>query len=70
LWNINGADAFHSFFTGLLFFEKLSLPCNVSAVAFLQDIFPQSRLGFPGNDLAADRCLDGDFELVAGNCFF
>ena len=56
----------HAFLPLPLFFEKLSLPGNVSAVAFRRYVFAESRDRRSGNNFPADCSLNCDFEHLPG----
>src|SRR5688572_31647022 len=49
----------------LLLLEELALPADVAAVALGRHVLAEGVDGGAGDDLAADRALDGDLELLA-----
>ena len=64
------ADLAHTFFTFLLFFQKLSLTGDITAIAFGQYILAHCLDRLSGNYLAADGCLNRDFKQVARDFIF
>ena len=60
--DFDAADLFHPFFAGFLFFQQFALAGNVAAVAFGEYVFAQGFHGGAGDDLVANRRLDGDFK--------
>ncbi len=62
-------DVLHALLALLLLFEEFAFAAHVAAVALCQDVLAEGFDGFSRDDLAADRGLDGDFELVAGDLF-
>src|SRR6185437_10311692 len=69
LRNVDAADALHAFFAFLLLFEQLALAGDVAAIAFGQYVLTDRMDGFAGDDLGADRGLNGDLEHLAGDQF-
>src|SRR5512141_859284 len=67
LGNLDGADLLHPLLPFLLLLQELQLPRDVAAVAFRDDVLPDRLHRLPGDDLAADRRLDGHFEHLAGD---
>src|SRR6478752_4886258 len=59
LRNLHGADLLHALLALLLLLEELALPRDVAAVALGQDVLPERGDGLAGDDLVADRRLDG-----------
>src|SRR6266540_5009566 len=57
----------HLLLAFLLFLEKLALAADVAAVALRRYVLAEGVDGGAGDDLAADRALDGDLELLARN---
>jgi hypothetical protein len=70
LGHFHVADLAHTFLSFFLFFEEFPLPCDVAAVTFGGDVFPDGLNGFAGDDLGANGRLYGDIELLARNQFF
>ncbi len=68
--DFDAADAFHFLFAFGLFFEEFALAGDVAAVAFGENVFAHGADGFAGDDFAADGCLDGNFEELAGDEVF
>ena len=50
-----------------MLFQELPLAGDVAAVTFGEYVLAQGVYRFPGDDLAADSALDGDFELLPGD---
>src|SRR5581483_2978680 len=70
LGDIDAADALHALLAFFLFLEEFALAGDVAAVAFGQNVFAHGRYGFAGDDLGADRCLDGHFKHLPRDEFF
>lgn len=60
----------HSSLALLLLLQQLLLARDIAAIAFRRHVLAHGGDGFAGDDFAADRCLDGDFEQVAGDQVF
>ena len=60
--DFDAADLFHPFFARFLFFQQFAFARDVAAVAFGQHVFAQGFHGGAGDDLVANRRLDGDFK--------
>ncbi len=69
LGDVDAADALHALFAFLLLFEELALAGDVAAVALGEDVFADGADGLAGDDAAADRGLNGNFEHLARNQF-
>ena len=52
----------HSLLTFLLFFKKLLLTGNITAVTFRKYVFANSFYGFTSDNLASDGCLNWNLE--------
>ena len=63
----HGANLFHPFLPGLLFFKKFTFTRNITAIAFGKNVLSQGTDVLTGNDLASDCGLDGDFKKLPGN---
>src|ERR1700710_1317320 len=64
LRDIHLAELPHLLLAFLLLLQKFALSCDVAAVAFGGDVLAQRADGFAGDDLAAYRRLDRDYEHV------
>src|ERR1700689_1621071 len=69
LGNVHAANALHALLAFLLFFEKLALARDVSAVAFRAHVLANRADRFARDHAAADGGLDGHFEHLARNQF-
>src|SRR5215468_8325729 len=58
LRDVDLSDAFHPFFSFLLFLQQLSLARNIAAVAFRGYIFSQCRNALTRNNFPANSGLD------------
>src|ERR1700738_3504803 len=67
LRDLDRADPLHPLLALLLLLEQLSLARDVTPVALGKNILAERRDRLPGDDLAADRRLDGNFEHLAGD---
>ena len=65
--NRDGAKGTHPLLAFLLLFQQLLLTGDVAAVALGENVLAQRLDGLPGDDLAADGGLNGDFKLGAGD---
>ena len=63
----DAAELAHLLFALLLLLEQLFLSRDVAAVALGENVLAQRLDGLPGDDLAADGGLDGNFKLGAGD---
>ena len=68
--DVDFAEGFHLRFSFLLFFKEFALSGNITTVTFRGDVFPHGGDGFTSDDVAADRCLDGDDEHLRRDDFF
>ena len=66
LRHLHIADLLHAFLAALLLLKQLALTAHVTAIALGCDILTYLLHRLTGNDLGADRCLDGDIELLTG----
>ena len=64
LRDVDFADLLHPLLTFFLLFPQFSFTGDVAAVAFCSDVLGDGADGFACDDFTADRCLDGDFELL------
>src|SRR5579883_1355584 len=67
LRNIHAPHALHPLLAFLLFFEQLPFARNIAAVALGENVFPQRRNRFPGDDLRSDRRLQRNLEHLPRN---
>jgi len=67
LGNFHRTHLAHSFFTFLLFLQKLLLSCDITTVTLGQDVLADCLDRLPGNDLAADGRLDWNLKEMSGN---
>ena len=66
LRHLHVANLLHAFLTAFLLLQQLTLTAHVTAIALRCHVLTHLLHGFSGDDLAADGCLDGDVELLAG----
>lgn len=64
------AHLFHPLFTRLLFFKLLIFSGHIPTVKASGQFFAECGNGFPGDDFTADRRLNRNGELRAGNDLF
>lgn len=67
LGKLDVADHLHALFAFLLFFKQFSFSGNVAAVAFGKNVLSDRVYRFARDDLASDRALNGNLELLAGD---
>src|SRR5215813_1085765 len=67
LWDLDAAHLLHALLALFLLLEELALARDVAAVALRGDVFAEGADGLAGDDLAADRGLDGDLVLLLGD---
>src|SRR3954465_9107681 len=65
LGNLDTADLLHALLAFLLTLEQLSLARDVAAVALRRDVLAVGLDRLAGDDVRADRRLDGDVVLLA-----
>src|SRR5882672_5236194 len=65
LRDLHRSHHLHLLLAFLLLLEELALAAYVAAVALGRHVLAEGVDGGPGDDLAADRALDGDLELLA-----
>ena len=70
LRDIDGCYFFHPCLTPFLLFEQFAFSADIAAVAFGGDVFADRLDRFSGDDLAADRGLEGYLKQVAVDFFF
>ena len=61
---------YESLLTFLLFFQKLLLTADITAVALGKYVLTHGSYCLTGNDLASDSCLDRNFKKLSRNLFF
>ena len=66
LRDLDAPDLLHALLALFLLLEELALAADVAAVALGGDVLAQGLDRLAGDDLAADRRLDGDLVLLAG----
>ena len=64
------ADLAHAFFTLFLFFEEFFLAGDIAAIALGEHVLSDRFHRLAGNDLPADRRLNGDLKELSGNGVF
>ena len=62
LWYLYVTNLSHSLLSFLLFFKKLLLTGNITAVTFRKYVFANSFYGFTSDNLASDGCLNWNLE--------
>ena len=67
--DVDLSEGFHFGLTLFLFLEEFALSGDVAAVAFGGDVFAHGGDGFPRDDVASNRGLDGDDEHLGGDDF-
>jgi hypothetical protein len=67
LRDIDPPDPLHPALAFLLLFKQLTFAGDVASVALGQDIFPDGRNGFAGNNLCSNGRLNGHLKHLAGN---
>src|SRR3954471_14614826 len=67
LGHLDPAHLLHALLARLLLLEQLALAAHVAAVALGDHVLAHRLDGLPGDDLGADRGLDGHLELLAGD---
>ena len=65
LWDLYAADLAHPLLSFFLLLQKLLLSGNIAAVTLGQDILSDCLDRLPGDDLAADGCLDGNLKEMS-----
>src|SRR5690606_32174229 len=69
LRNLHIAYLPHAFFPFLLLFEQLTLTGDITAITLRCNVLTQRADVLAGDNLRADRCLDGYFKLLPGQEF-
>ena len=64
---LHSTQGTHFLLAFLLLLQQLLLSGDVAAVALGQHVLSHGLDGLPGDDLAADGCLDRDLKQLAGN---
>lgn len=70
LRNRDAAIFAHTLLALFLLIEQLFLSADIPAIAFRGHVFPQGRDGFAGDNFAANRRLNRDFEQVPRDQIF
>src|SRR5689334_10898911 len=65
LWNLDRADSFHAPLAFLLLLQQFAFPRHVTAIALGENVLAHRGDRFAGDDLAADRGLDGHLVQLA-----
>ena len=70
LRDLDISDLPHTLLSFFLFFKKLFLTGDVTAVAFCKEVLTHCFDRLSGNDLLSDRCLDRDLKELTRDLFF